>query len=106
MKRIEPLLKDVSLSEADHHAVQKVLSGVEPEIVKAWVEKLQIRDGKVIGTFYSELGARLPFNGFVALYKALGYDFNAMDVWMDWWCYGAEGCKRQPGYTCDPDNCP
>jgi|ERR1019366_1314680 hypothetical protein len=106
MNNIELLPKELKLPEAANHVIQKVLSGVEPDVVKTWVENLQIKDGRVIGTFYSDLGARLPFNGFVALYEALGYRFSTMDTWMDWWCYGALGCTRQPGYTCDPDRCP
>lgn len=107
MQEHEELFSKVKeVSEGAKHTITKILSGLDKEVVKNWLDKLKVNDGRVAGTFYSDIGARLTFNEFVALYEALGYDFGQMSVWKDWWCYGAEGCKRQNGYTCDPNRCP
>lgn len=106
MSQMELLLQNFEASESSKNIISKVLSKLDEKDLSAWSDKLKIKDGKVIGTFYSDIGAKLPFNDFVALYEALGYDFGQMDIWRDWWCYGALGCTSQPGYTCNPNACP
>lgn len=106
MLQIESLLQNLQASESSKEIISKVLSKLDPEVVSAWSEKIQIKNGKITGTFYSDLGTNLPFNDFVALYEALGYDFDKMALWRDWWCYGSAGCTSQPGYTCNTDVCP
>ncbi len=105
MESIEALFQMVTLSESKQHTVSKILSLLAPDILTTWLEKLQIKDARIAGTFYAELASRLAYSDFVALYEALGYDFDQPGIWKDWWCYGAEHCKRQSGYTCDPKAC-
>ena len=105
MDTIKSLLDALDVSPGAKHAISQVLSRVESDLVIAWIAKVQIRNRKVAGTFYSDLGAKVPFNDFVALYEALGYDFTKMDIWQDWWCNGALGCERRPGYTCNTATC-
>lgn len=106
MSQVESLLQTLQISESSKHVVSKVFSKLDEEELSTWFEKLHVKDGKVVGTFYSDIGAKLAFNDFIALYQALGYDFAKIGIWRDWWCYGALGCTSQPGYTCNPDACP
>ena len=106
MGKLEDAIQSLIVSPEARHTISRILSRLDEPLLKSWLDKLQIKEGRVFSTFYSELGSRLSFNDFVALYQALDYDFNKMSLWQDWRCYGAEGCKREAGWTCDPDRCP
>lgn len=104
MKNFETLFDPLSLSGDSKRRVRDLLASIDSEVADAWLKNLEIRGSRITGTFYADLGAKLPYNDFVALYKAIGYDFSQVDAWQDWKCYDG-GCQRKDGFSCDPNSC-
>lgn len=95
----------ISTTEESRQKIFKILVSLDAEILKDWLNKLQTKNGKLAGTYYEELAEVLSFRNFVALYEALGYNFEEQGHWMNMWCYGSQGCVFQKGYTCSPQTC-
>jgi hypothetical protein len=95
----------ISTTEESRQKIFKILVSLDAEILKDWLNKLQTKNGKLAGTYYEELAKVLSFRNFVALYEALGYNFEEQGHWMNMWCYGSQGCVSQKGYTCSPQTC-
>ncbi|MFQ1997999.1 hypothetical protein ACK35E_11470 [Aeromonas veronii] len=104
MKDLVGFFNAVDLSSENKEAVQQILSRLDQEVVSKWVSGIEAKDGKITGTFYTDIGAVLPFNQFIALYTALGYDPITIQWWRDYRC-GHGGCLYNPGYTCNPNSC-
>lgn len=104
MQNIEKTFEAVSLAPEAKRQISQLLKNTEPAIVQSWLDGLTIKDRKIAGTYYADLGAKLPYSDFVALYKAIGYDFARLEAWQDWKCYDG-GCQRKDGFSCDPSSC-
>ena len=100
------LVELLGLSEHQSKAIHSTFTTLPSEIRERWFSSLSVEEGQIKGTQYSDIGSYITYNQFVTLYEALGYDFQRTTTWQDWWCYGALGCTRKSGYTCDPNNCP
>ena len=105
MSQLIEFTKALKLPEESLTTISRILSTVAPGVLSKWLQKVAVKDGKITGTYYADIKAELSEKDFVSLYEALGYDFNIRNIWQDWWCYGALGCTRQDGYTCDTDTC-
>jgi hypothetical protein len=94
----------LKLSKGKMNTVLRTLEKLPENVRRDWLNKLKIKGGKLQGTYYAGIGAVLPYNDFVALYQAIGYDFSTLDAWQDYIC-GPNGCQWNPGFSCDPNSC-
>lgn len=104
MVAIETFLEKLTIQNTSKERIREVLNSLDQDTVSAWTEKVAIKDGKVAGTYYADIGSKLSFIDFVDLYKSLGYDFDQMSHWKDHYC-GFNGCERFHGYSCNTKTC-
>lgn len=105
MAQLNEFLQSIDRPEKSATTISTILSALEPQVLSDWLAKVAVKDGKITGTYYADIKKKLSEKEFVSLYEALGYDFKTQAIWQDWWCYGALGCTRQTGYTCNTDTC-
>lgn len=103
MRTLNELL-DQGKSIRRRDVVSQMLGKLDQALLASWLEKVEMRDGRVTSTYYRDIADSISFNDFVTLYEALGYDFKLMDAWKDWRC-GHGGCLREYGYSCDTNSC-
>lgn len=104
MNNITALLTTTTLSSDARKSIEEILSTADSTVVENWLGKVEVTNGRISGTYYTEIANSISFNQFVALYQSLGYDFSLLDTWKDWRC-GHGGCVHDPGWSCDPGSC-
>jgi hypothetical protein len=95
------------LSTESKSAIGEILATILPEEAAMWIEKLNIKDGRLHGTYYIDIASVLTYENFIRLYEALGYTFKPQD-WQNSRCEysaGSFSCVYDYGYTCDPNSC-
>lgn len=96
-------ISTLDIDDEKKEAAIRILSKLDDDVVSKWVDEASVKSGKVTSTHYKDLSGLLSFDDFKELYESIGYDFNEMSTWMDWWC--KPPCIRRKGYSCDPDTC-
>lgn len=104
MTNLVSVLGALTVSADAKGIITSALSKVPDDVSAKWLTELTIKDGHVTATYYSDLADKLSYKDFTSLYRALGYDFSSFEYMSDWRC-SAQGCIRDPGYTCDPNKC-